>query len=127
MACAAPPSLVSLPARRRSATAAYYHAPSSGLSRRSWLSSGNSPRSRLRAEASKAEPAEESLPAAPGPSEPLPQPRTSTWNWKGYNIRYQCAGTSGPALVLIHGFGANRCAHSYLQLTKYLQATKVLQ
>lgn len=34
----------------------------------------------------------------------------STWNWKGYNIRYQCAGTSGPALVLIHGFGANRCA-----------------
>jgi hypothetical protein len=27
----------------------------------------------------------------------------STWNWKGYNIRYQYAGTSGPALVLIHG------------------------
>ncbi|VAH28453.1 unnamed protein product [Triticum turgidum subsp. durum] len=113
MACAAPPSLVSLPARRRSATAAaadYYHAPSTRLSKRSWLSSGNSPRSRLRAEASKAEPAEESLPAAPGPSapsEPLPQARTSTWNWKGYNIRYQCAGTSGPALVLIHGFGAN--------------------
>lgn len=30
-----------------------------------------------------------------------------TWNWKGYSIRYQCAGTSGPALVLVHGFGAN--------------------
>ena len=34
----------------------------------------------------------------------------STWKWRGYNIRYQYAGTSGPALVLIHGFGANRCA-----------------
>ncbi|XP_019090530.1 PREDICTED: pheophytinase, chloroplastic isoform X1 [Camelina sativa] len=30
-----------------------------------------------------------------------------TWKWKGYSIRYQCAGTSGPALVLVHGFGAN--------------------
>ncbi|VAH44455.1 unnamed protein product [Triticum turgidum subsp. durum] len=119
MACAAPPSplpVVSLPARRRSATAvapASYHAPSTRFSRRSWLSSGNSPRSRLRTQASKAEPAEEGVPAAPGPSapsEPLPQPRTSIWNWKGYNIRYQYAGTSGPALVLIHGFGANRCA-----------------
>ncbi|KAH6809042.1 alpha/beta-Hydrolases superfamily protein [Perilla frutescens var. frutescens] len=35
------------------------------------------------------------------------QAKTSTWNWKGYSIRYQRAGTSGPALVLIHGFGAN--------------------
>ncbi|CAN0927309.1 Pheophytinase, chloroplastic, partial [Linum grandiflorum] len=31
----------------------------------------------------------------------------SIWNWKGYSIRYQCAGKSGPALVLVHGFGAN--------------------
>ncbi|MBA0786860.1 hypothetical protein Gotri_027759, partial [Gossypium trilobum] len=30
-----------------------------------------------------------------------------TWNWKGYSIRYQCSGSSGPALVLVHGFGAN--------------------
>ncbi|KAJ4882438.1 alpha/beta-Hydrolases superfamily protein [Raphanus sativus] len=36
-----------------------------------------------------------------------PEVRTLTWNWKGYSIRYQCAGTSGPALVLVHGFGAN--------------------
>lgn len=36
------------------------------------------------------------------------QTRTSTWNWRGYSIRYQCAGTGGTALVLIHGFGANR-------------------
>ncbi|CAK9207462.1 unnamed protein product [Sphagnum jensenii] len=35
---------------------------------------------------------------------------TRTWNWHGYNIRYQTAGKSGPALVLIHGFGAN-CDH----------------
>ncbi|XP_010535924.1 PREDICTED: pheophytinase, chloroplastic [Tarenaya hassleriana] len=36
-----------------------------------------------------------------------PQVRTLTWNWRGYSIRYQCAGDSGPALVLVHGFGAN--------------------
>ncbi|KAG6630152.1 uncharacterized hydrolase YugF isoform X1 [Carya illinoinensis] len=29
------------------------------------------------------------------------------WNWRGYSIRYQYSGNSGPALVLIHGFGAN--------------------
>ncbi|CAL1373161.1 unnamed protein product [Linum trigynum] len=32
---------------------------------------------------------------------------TSIWKWKGYSIRYQCAGKRGPALVLVHGFGAN--------------------
>ncbi|CAA6659080.1 unnamed protein product [Spirodela intermedia] len=36
-----------------------------------------------------------------------PEVRTGTWNWRGYNIRYQFAGDTGPALVLIHGFGAN--------------------
>ncbi|KAK3003999.1 hypothetical protein RJ639_018505, partial [Escallonia herrerae] len=29
------------------------------------------------------------------------------WTWRGYSIRYQCAGDSGPSLVLVHGFGAN--------------------
>lgn len=29
------------------------------------------------------------------------------WKWRDYNIRYQRAGDTGPALVLIHGFGAN--------------------
>ncbi|XP_019430627.1 PREDICTED: pheophytinase, chloroplastic [Lupinus angustifolius] len=33
--------------------------------------------------------------------------QTRTWNWKGYSIRYQYSGNHGPALVLIHGFGAN--------------------
>ncbi|KAL9162302.1 hypothetical protein ABFS82_07G081000 [Erythranthe guttata] len=33
--------------------------------------------------------------------------KTSTWKWRGYSIRYQYSGTSGPALVLVHGFGAN--------------------
>jgi hypothetical protein len=32
----------------------------------------------------------------------------SIWSWKGYSIRYQYAGNRGPALVLVHGFGANR-------------------
>ncbi|XP_062082202.1 pheophytinase, chloroplastic [Humulus lupulus] len=35
------------------------------------------------------------------------QVHSSMWKWRGYSIRYQHAGTSGPALVLIHGFGAN--------------------
>ncbi|KAJ3684074.1 hypothetical protein LUZ61_013238 [Rhynchospora tenuis] len=35
------------------------------------------------------------------------QVQTGTWIWRGYKIRYQYAGTAGPALVLIHGFGAN--------------------
>ncbi|MEM6449938.1 MAG: alpha/beta fold hydrolase [Cyanobacteria bacterium P01_D01_bin.105] len=29
------------------------------------------------------------------------------WIWKGFNIRYQAAGSTGPALVLVHGFGAS--------------------
>ncbi|KAL0451942.1 UNVERIFIED_CONTAM: putative aminoacrylate hydrolase RutD [Sesamum latifolium] len=33
--------------------------------------------------------------------------RYCTWKWRGYSIRYQYSGTSGPALVLVHGFGAN--------------------
>ncbi|KAG5250118.1 hypothetical protein OIU78_013037 [Salix suchowensis] len=35
------------------------------------------------------------------------QVQNSIWSWKGYSIRYQYAGNSGPALVLVHGFGAN--------------------
>ncbi|XP_051132470.1 uncharacterized protein LOC127252359 [Andrographis paniculata] len=33
--------------------------------------------------------------------------KTSTWKWRGYSIRYQYSGISGPAMVLVHGFGAN--------------------
>jgi pimeloyl-ACP methyl ester carboxylesterase len=29
------------------------------------------------------------------------------WSWRGYNIAYQSQGDRGPAVVLIHGFGAN--------------------
>nr|XP_010934630.1 pheophytinase, chloroplastic [Elaeis guineensis] len=36
-----------------------------------------------------------------------PEVRTGMWNWQSYRIRYQYAGKSGPALVLVHGFGAN--------------------
>ncbi|XP_073004910.1 uncharacterized protein [Typha latifolia] len=38
---------------------------------------------------------------------PEPEVRTGMWNWRNYQIRYQQAGNSGPALVLVHGFGAN--------------------
>ncbi|XP_073053525.1 uncharacterized protein [Primulina eburnea] len=33
--------------------------------------------------------------------------KTSTWKWRDYSIRYQYSGVSGPALILVHGFGAN--------------------
>lgn len=33
--------------------------------------------------------------------------RVEFWTWRGYPIRYQCAGSGGPALILIHGFGAS--------------------
>lgn len=33
--------------------------------------------------------------------------RTGIWKWRDYSVRYQYAGESGPALVLVHGFGAN--------------------
>ncbi len=32
---------------------------------------------------------------------------TKTWIWQGFPICYQCQGTDGPAVVLVHGFGAS--------------------
>ena len=32
---------------------------------------------------------------------------TKTWIWQGFPISYQTQGTSGPAVVLVHGFGAS--------------------
>lgn len=40
----------------------------------------------------------------------LDSPVAHTWEWHGLPIHYQQAGTTGPALVLIHGFGAS-CEH----------------
>ncbi|NJK28899.1 MAG: alpha/beta fold hydrolase [Acaryochloris sp. RU_4_1] len=37
----------------------------------------------------------------------LNQPQTHIWQWQGFPIYYQVAGTAGPAVVLIHGFGAS--------------------
>jgi pimeloyl-ACP methyl ester carboxylesterase len=34
-------------------------------------------------------------------------PQTHTWQWRGHRIRYQVAGDQGPAVVLVHGFGAS--------------------
>ncbi|MFM9157729.1 MAG: alpha/beta hydrolase, partial [Dolichospermum sp.] len=30
-----------------------------------------------------------------------------TWLWQGFPICYQTQGTTGPAIILIHGFGAS--------------------
>ncbi|MFQ4142716.1 alpha/beta fold hydrolase [Chlorogloeopsis sp. ULAP02] len=32
---------------------------------------------------------------------------TKTWNWRGFSICYQSQGSTGPAIVLVHGFGAS--------------------
>lgn len=42
-------------------------------------------------------------PVATSPSLSLPQ----AWSWRGHSISYRQAGDSGPAVVLIHGFGAS--------------------
>ena len=34
-------------------------------------------------------------------------PATQTWLWQGFTITYQTQGTHGPAVVLVHGFGAS--------------------
>ncbi len=33
-----------------------------------------------------------------------------TWHWRGFKIGYQTCGEIGPAVILVHGFGAN-CGH----------------
>lgn len=35
------------------------------------------------------------------------QVSAATWHWQGFAIRYQTSGTEGPAVILIHGFGAS--------------------
>jgi len=32
---------------------------------------------------------------------------TQTWDWQGFPITYQTMGQTGPAIVLVHGFGAS--------------------
>lgn len=34
-------------------------------------------------------------------------PKPKTWTWRDYSICYQSYGQSGPAIVLVHGFGAS--------------------
>ncbi|MEQ9234243.1 alpha/beta fold hydrolase [Coleofasciculus sp. E2-BRE-01] len=39
-----------------------------------------------------------------------PERDTHTWTWRGFPIAYQVHGNSGPAVVMVHGFGAS-CGH----------------
>jgi pimeloyl-ACP methyl ester carboxylesterase len=32
---------------------------------------------------------------------------TKTWNWQGFRVCYQTQGTTGPAVLMVHGFGAS--------------------
>ena len=35
------------------------------------------------------------------------QEHSKTWQWRGFSINYHHQGNTGPAVVLIHGFGAS--------------------
>ncbi len=37
----------------------------------------------------------------------LVSPTIQYWQWRGYRVRYQAAGSTGPAVILIHGFGGS--------------------
>lgn len=41
-----------------------------------------------------------------GSAPPAPVRAPQVWQWRGYPIAYQSAGATGPAIVLVHGFGA---------------------
>jgi pimeloyl-ACP methyl ester carboxylesterase len=51
-----------------------------------------------------------SLPPLPPDQSPSPPEwgyiSPGVWEWRGFKIRYQGSGSNGPAVVLIHGFGA---------------------
>jgi pimeloyl-ACP methyl ester carboxylesterase len=32
---------------------------------------------------------------------------SKTWRWRGFKIQYQASGETGPAVILVHGFGAS--------------------
>lgn len=50
--------------------------------------------------------------------------QSNFWHWQGCRIRYQCSGATGPALILIHGFGASS-AHWRKNLPDLGQAHRV--
>lgn len=43
----------------------------------------------------------------PSTSTPSTVATPQTWLWKGFSICYQAAGSQGPAVVFVHGFGAS--------------------
>ena len=55
---------------------------------------------------------------------PLSSTQSQIWDWQGFPIHYQVAGTTGPAVVLIHGFGASS-QHWRRNLTELSQDHRV--
>jgi pimeloyl-ACP methyl ester carboxylesterase len=49
---------------------------------------------------------------------------TESWIWRGFPITYQTQGTEGPAVVLIHGFGAS-CGHWRQNIPVLAQSCRV--
>jgi len=66
--------------------------------------------SRARGDASAASVASGSAFLTPSARVTAPQPalvEEKFWEWEGHTIRYTQSGTSGPAILLVHGFGGN--------------------
>jgi pimeloyl-ACP methyl ester carboxylesterase len=51
-------------------------------------------------------------------------PIRDRWIWRGFNINYQHLGDRGPAVLLVHGFGAS-CGHWRKNLTELAKTCRV--
>jgi len=52
-------------------------------------------------------PASQPNPSSPPLAQANSDHASETWIWQGFPIRYQSRGTTGPAVILVHGFGAS--------------------
>ena len=91
------------PASSRTGTARVSPFPLRGSARRASASTSTVPAA---AAASAALDASAGTPSRVTPPEPAPVTEHE-WEWEGHTIRYTRSGESGPAMVLVHGFGGN--------------------